>query len=96
MVEDISVLRRHSTVRQRAVVGIDGKRYPPEVEDELNLLAARVLGSHDGQRLMAYLRNITMNVAFENDVSTNALLHMEGQRWLVGLMAKRAQLGAAR
>jgi len=82
--------------RGNSVSGLDGRRYTPEVEAELNLLATRVLGTHDGQRLLNYLRGITMNVAFENDVTPTALMHMEGQRWLVGLLVKRAQAGAGK
>lgn len=73
--------------------GLDGKTYPTHVEEELNLLAARVLGSPDGIRFTNYLRGITMNVAFEGNVDTNALMHMEGQRWIVGLMLARTKAG---
>jgi hypothetical protein len=93
---DIPIARRGLPHKQRTVQGLDGRHYTPEVEDEINVLAARVLGTHDGQRFTAYLRNITLNVALESDVTPHALMHMEGQRWLVGLMLKRAQAGAHR
>jgi hypothetical protein len=73
--------------------GLDGRVYPAEVEDELNRLAARVLGTPDGIRFTNYLRGITMNVAFLGDVSPQELMHMEGQRWLVGLMLSRVKAG---
>ena len=73
--------------------GLDGKIYPAAIEDELNTLAARVLGTPDGVRFTTYLRGITMNVAFEWGVDPNALMHMEGQRWIVGLMLARTKAG---
>ena len=79
--------------RQPGKAGLDGRVYPPDVEDELNRLAARVLGTADGVRFTNYLRGITLNVAFLGDVDGNALFHMEGQRWLVGLMLARVKAG---
>jgi hypothetical protein len=73
--------------------GLDGKVYPASVEEELNRLAARVLGTPDGIRFTNYLRGITMNVAFEGNVDAQALMHMEGQRWIVGLMLARTKAG---
>ena len=73
--------------------GLDGRFYKPEVEADLNLLTARVLGTPDGLRLLNYLKGLTLNVAFEADVSATALMHKEGQRWLVGLLVQRLQKG---
>jgi len=73
--------------------GLDGRFYTPEIEDGLNTLVARVLGTPDGERLLAYLRNLTLNFAFEADVSPNTLMHKEGQRWLVGMLLQRLHKG---
>jgi hypothetical protein len=88
--------RRAIQHRADAVKGIDGKMYPRDVEDELNGLAHRVLGTADGQRFLAYLRGITIHVAFEGNVEPHALMHMEGQRWLVGLLISRSNAGSIR
>ena len=86
--------RGHKAVtRSSGRKGLDGRVYPEHVEDELNQLAARVLGSPDGIRFTNYLRGITMNVAFLGDVAPQELMHMEGQRWLVGLMLSRVRAG---
>jgi hypothetical protein len=79
--------------RSSGTKGIDGRLYTPDVEDGLNTLVARVLGTPDGERLLAYLRNLTLNHAFEADVSPNTLMHKEGQRWLVGMLVQRLQKG---
>jgi hypothetical protein len=86
--------RGHKAVtRSTGKKGLDGRVYPADVEDEINMLAARVLGTADGIRLTNYLRGITMNVAFLGDVAPNELMHMEGQRWLVGLLLSRVRAG---
>jgi len=72
---------------------VDGRLYTGTVDDDLNLLCARVLGTPDGQKLLGYLRGLTLNVAFDADVSSNALMHKEGQRWIVGLLVQRTLKG---
>jgi hypothetical protein len=84
---------RRSLTRSSGKKGLDGRIYPEDVEHELNILAARVLGTPDGIRFTNYLRGITMNVAFLGDVDPHELMHMEGQRWLVGLMLSRVRAG---
>ena len=71
----------------------DGRIYTGSTDEDINLLCAKVLGTPDGQRLLAYLRNLTMNVAFDGSVDPNALMHKEGQRWLVGLLVQRTAKG---
>jgi hypothetical protein len=78
---------------QGGTKGIDGRLDTPEVEDGINTMVARVFGTPDGERLMAYLRNLTLNHAFEADVSPNTLMHKEGQRWLVGMLLQRLKKG---
>ena len=72
---------------------IDGRIYTGTVEDDINVLCAKVFGTPDGQRVLGYLRGLTMNVAFDESVSPNALLHKEGQRWIVGLLVQRTAKG---
>jgi hypothetical protein len=72
---------------------LDGRIYTGTVDDDIDRLCARVLGTPDGQRLLGYLRGLTLNVAFDDSVQTNALLHKEGQRWLVGMLVQRCAKG---
>jgi len=72
---------------------LDGRIYTGTVEDDINLLCARVLGTPDGQKLLGYLRGLTMNVAYDSDVNLNSLMHKEGQRWIVGLLVQRTAKG---
>jgi pyruvate carboxylase len=74
-------------------VSADGRQYTAEMEDDLNRLFWLVLGNDDGRKLLAYLKNITVNTTFDHNVEPNQLMHFEGRRWLVGLMQKRTDLG---
>jgi hypothetical protein len=87
---------RPIATREATTKGIDGRIYHKHVEAELNILAARVLGTPDGQRFLNYLRGLTLNVAFPGSVDTNELIHMEGQRYIVGLMMARHKAGEGR
>jgi len=80
--------------QQERVVSADGRQYTPEMDDELNVLFFRVFQGDDGEKLMAYLKGITINTQFDHNVDPNQLMHFEGRRWLVGLIQKRITLGA--
>ena len=72
---------------------LDGRIYTGTVDEDINRLCAQVLGTPDGQRLLSYLRNLTMNVAYDEKVETNALIHKEGQRWIVAMLVQRTAKG---
>jgi hypothetical protein len=73
--------------------GADGKIRAHDIEKKLNIMAADVFGQGAGAEFFDYLRSITTNVASGPEVNTNALLHLEGQRYIVGLISQRIQLG---
>jgi len=51
-----------------------------------------VLDSADGQRLMQYLKNITMHRILPGETSDGMLRHREGQRWTVAVMDAWTQM----
>lgn len=79
--------------RAKQTIGVDGVLRAPEAEAELNLLAARVFRTRDGQKLLAYLKSITINAVMGDRIETNALVHREGQRFIVGLLDRRIEHG---
>lgn len=87
---------RALATREATTKGIDGRIYHKHVEADLNLLAARVLGTPDGTRFLNYLRGLTLNTAFPGNVDPGELMHMEGQRYIVGLMMARHKAGEGR
>lgn len=63
------------------------------VEREINMTFASCFGSPAGRQVLEYLKSITTNVASGPEVNVNALIHLEGQRFLVGLIQKRLEHG---
>jgi hypothetical protein len=63
------------------------------MEDELNRLAYLVFHDEPGQKFLAYLKGITINTTFDDLVEPTRLMHFEGRRWIVSLIAKRVALG---
>lgn len=87
----------HSTgAKQRAQnerqIGLDGRHWKPETEAKLNALALRVFSTGDGYELLNYLKNITLNCPLPPDATDGQLRHMEGQRYIVGVLMQRMQV----
>jgi hypothetical protein len=74
-------------------IGPDGMRRPQEAERRLNAIALAVFSSPEGQELLAYLRSITLNRVSGPEVSTDALRHHEGMRFLFQVIAARIERG---
>ena len=72
---------------------VDGFSHSAKVEDRLNFLAAHVFEeSEAGRDFLAYLESITVRNHLSAGADPNTLMHLEGQRWIVGLIKKRIQL----
>lgn len=70
-------------------LGPDGHHWTPETNAKLNALALRVFSSGDGYELLNYLRNITLNRPLPPDATDGYLRHLEGQRYIVGVLVAR-------
>lgn len=78
---------------RKTIRGPDGHERTAEREREINLALASCFAGEAGRLALDYLRSITTNVASGPEISTNALLHLEGQRFIVGLISQRINLG---
>tara|TARA_R100001082_G_C4351298_1_gene154660 strand:+ start:498 stop:668 length:171 start_codon:yes stop_codon:yes gene_type:complete len=47
----------------------------------------------DGQKVLQYLEHVTMNVFANPQSSSNSLWHLEGQRYLLGIIKNKALRG---
>jgi hypothetical protein len=74
-------------------VGPDGRQRDAEYEAKLNMACAACFATGAGKMVLEYLRSITTNVASGPEISDRALMHLEGQRFLVGLISQRINLG---
>jgi hypothetical protein len=73
--------------------GPDGRTRDADYETKLNLAMAACFGTGAGKLVFDYLKSITTNVASGPEISDRALMHLEGQRYLVGLLSQRINLG---
>jgi len=71
----------------------DGFSRTPAQEKDLNLAFASVFRGADGKIVLDYLKSISIQNVSGPNVDTNSLLHLEGQRFLVGIIAQRFEAG---
>jgi hypothetical protein len=77
----------------RRVQGPDGRARDADYETRLNLAVAACFGTPAGKLVFEHLKSITTNVASGPEITDRALMHLEGQRYLVGLLSQRINLG---
>ena len=73
--------------------GPDGYIRSEKEEARINVLVASILGTTAGTELMDYLNSITTKRVYGPEVTDQALRHMEGQRFVVAVLAQRIVLG---
>lgn len=74
-------------------VGIDGIVRSKEKDEQISQLVAQVLSTESGKEMLRYLRSITIEMVNGPSVSTEDLRHIEGQRYIVGLLEQRVAHG---
>tara|TARA_B100000035_G_C21023664_1_gene565152 strand:- start:1097 stop:1357 length:261 start_codon:yes stop_codon:yes gene_type:complete len=70
-------------------VGIDGVIRPKNDEVIISKNVASLFESETGQEVLKYLRSITIEYVNGPSVTTEELRHIEGQRYLVGVIEQR-------
>lgn len=70
-------------------IGVDGYQRSAEADLQISQNVAQVLSSPTGKEVLRYLRSITIEMVHGSNVSTEELRHVEGQRYLVGLLERR-------
>lgn len=74
-------------------LGVDGVARSPSSEDQLNQVFAEVFSTPSGQAVLKHLRSITIESVGGPDIIDTYLRHLEGQRFLVGLIEQRVAKG---
>ena len=75
------------------VMAVDGGSYSKELDDDLNNLAHGTFSTPAGQRFLQYLEGITTRRVLGPDAPDSHLRHLEGARWLVGVIRQRMAAG---
>ena len=74
---------------QKINVGIDGIQRSQSKDQEISQNIASLVTTATGNAVLKYLRSITIEMVNGPNVSTEELRHIEGQRYLVGLIEHR-------
>jgi hypothetical protein len=70
-------------------VGVDGYQRSKEVDEQISQNVAQLFSSDTGKEVLRYLRAITIDLVHGPNVSTEELRHIEGQRFVIGLLETR-------
>jgi hypothetical protein len=80
--------------KQDRVVGPDGRERTSKQEHEINEAFVACFNSRAGELVFNYLRSITINAVTGPEVTDEHLRHLEGQRFLFGMINQRFESGA--
>lgn len=78
-------------VKDREFLALDGFRRDKSEDTKINLDIATLFNTDAGRSVLKYLRSITIEQVNGAGVSDAELRHMEGQRYIVGLIETRMQ-----
>ena len=79
--------------KAEVVNSVDGRKYPPNVEDDLNSKANALFAEGIGKKFLQYLEGITTNNVHGPGLGIESLAHYEGQRYIVGIIKARTEMG---
>ena len=75
------------------VLSIDGFRRTVDQEKQLNQEFAGLFKDKLGEKVLEYLKAITINNVSGPEISNEKLRHLEGSRYIVGLIEYRIKQG---
>ena len=78
-------------IKDREFLALDGFRRDKSEDTKINLNIATLFNTDTGRFVLKYLRSITIEQVNGAGVSDAELRHMEGQRYIVGLIETRMQ-----
>lgn len=70
-------------------IGIDGLQRKADLDVQISQNVAQIFSSPTGKEVLRYLRSITIEMVHGPNVTTEELRHVEGQRYIVGLIEQR-------
>jgi hypothetical protein len=74
---------------QKVNIGIDGIQRKTDLDKQISYNVAQIFESPTGKEVVRYLRSITIEMVNGPNVTTEELRHIEGQRYIVGLIEQR-------
>ena len=73
----------------RVNIGLDGYQRSKELDTQISQNMAEIFNTPTGKEVLRYLRSVTIEMVNGPNVSTEELRHLEGQRYIVGLIEQR-------
>ena len=70
-------------------VRLDGFNRAEEADKQISLTISQLFNTASGKEGLKYLRSITIEAVSGGNVSDAELRHLEGQRYLVGVIERR-------
>ncbi len=70
-------------------IGRDGFQRSAEKDVEISKNIAEIFSTPTGKEVLSYLRSVTIEMVHGPNVTTEELRHVEGQRYIVGLIEQR-------
>jgi|TARA_R100000081_G_C4805405_1_gene167128 hypothetical protein len=81
--------------KPNTLIGLDGMTRQPQDEENLNTLFFKLFTSGGGSEALRYLKSMTIEAVAGGGISDTELRHLEGQRYIVGLIQRRVNKGAS-
>lgn len=70
-------------------IGLDGIQRSSDKDVQISQNIAEIFNSPTGKEVLRYLRSVTIEMVNGPNVTTEELRHIEGQRYIVGLIEQR-------
>lgn len=70
-------------------IGLDSFTRPHQEDVKISQNIAEIFSSPTGKEVLRYLRSVTIEMVCGPNISTDELRHLEGQRYIVGLIERR-------
>ena len=82
-----------ATKKSITLIGLDGMERTADQEEALNAVARALFTSEAGKQFLIYLRSISIETVAGPEIDDKQLRHIEGQRYIVGLIQRRTNKG---
>lgn len=70
-------------------IGLDGIQRSSDNDVQISQNIAEIFNTPTGKEVLRYLRSVTIEMVNGPNVTTEELRHIEGQRYIVGLIEQR-------
>ena len=89
-------VRKKKEAQGQFVMGPDGRERSRAEQVELSSLAANTFKTKGSQQFLTFLKSITINRVTDAGITDAELRHLEGQRYLVGVIERMVHDGRNR